>query len=306
MKYLITGASGFIGRNLADFLAAKGHKVTGLDIRPPTFSPSWIFAEGSILDLSTIEKLAYGCDGIFHLAAVASVPATISDPSGSHAVNVTGTLNVLEAARRNSHIPVVYASSAAVYGDNPDLPLSEKAVCRPLSPYAAHKRSNEIDAAAYGAAFGLPSFGLRFFNIYGPGQDPRSPYSGVISIFCEKIRSRQAITIFGDGRQTRDFVAVADAVRGLELAMKNASADAPAANVCRGKQTTLLELARALSSILGAQPEILFEPVRGGDIRYSCGDPALLEKLTGFYPQTGLEDGLKTLLSSALVAGNER
>lgn len=297
MKYLVTGASGFIGRNLADFLAAKGHEVAGLDIRSPEFSPSWSFTEGSILDLSLLAKLANGCAGIFHLAAIASVPATILDPSGAHAANVTGTLNVLETARRTGNLPVVYASSAAVYGNVPALPLAESTVGAPLSPYAAHKRCNELDAAAYGAAFGLPSFGLRFFNIYGPGQDPRSPYSGVISIFCDRMRREESLTVFGDGQQSRDFVAVADAVRALELAMGKAAADAPVANVCRGKGTTLLELAQTISALLGVEPHISFSPARAGDIIHSRGDPARLEALTGFYPQTDLTDGLQALLS---------
>lgn len=301
MKYLVTGASGFIGRHLADFLVAKGHEVTGLDIRPPEFSPSWRFTQGSVLDPSLLAILASGCDGIFHLAAIASVPATIHDPSGTHAVNVTGTLNVLEAARRAGGIPVAYASSAAVYGDVPALPLAESAAGVPLSPYAAHKRCNELDAAAYGSALGLPSFGLRFFNIYGPGQDPASPYSGVISIFCDRMRRGEALTVFGDGRQSRDFVAVADAVRALELAMDQASADAPVANVCRGKGTTLLELAQTIGALLGAEPQISFAPARAGDILHSRGDPALLETLTGFYPRTDLKEGLQALLSGEFL-----
>ncbi|MCC6598630.1 MAG: NAD-dependent epimerase/dehydratase family protein [Alphaproteobacteria bacterium] len=300
MKYLVTGASGFIGRHLADFLASAGHEVTGADSKPlSTPASGWRFEQGSILDFSHMCALSASCDGIFHMAAIASVGASVEDPRFTHETNVGGTLTLFEAARTNKNIPVVYASSAAVYGDNPDLPLSETAPLSPLSPYAAHKCSNELDAAAYGAAFELPSFGLRFFNVYGPGQDPKSPYSGVISIFCERLKNKQPITIFGDGRQSRDFIAVSDVIHAVVAAMDNAAPNAPVANVCRGEQTTLLDLAENIGQILSFPPELIFKPARAADIVHSCGNPARLQKLTGFQAGTNLNAGLRALLYAA-------
>ena len=289
MKYIVTGSAGFIGGALVRRLRGEGHSVTGID--PADGS-------GDILDFEDLKAKAKNADGIFHLGAVASVPKTIENPRTSHAVNVTGTLNVLEAARVNGNIPVVYASSAAVYGDNDALPLSETETPRPLSPYAAHKIANEIDAKSFGAAFGLKSFGLRFFNIYGPGQDPSSPYSGVISIFHDRLRAATPVTLFGDGGQTRDFVALNDAVQSLILAMGNAAASAPVANICTGTSISLRDLLASFSEVLTTVPEIKTAPPRAGDIKFSYGNPAHFARLTGFTPQTPLREGLKALIKA--------
>ena len=290
MKYVVTGSAGFIGGALAQRLKAQGHDVTGID--PADGS-------GDILDFDDLVQKAKDAGGIFHLGAVASVPRTIEDPKNSHAVNVTGTLNVLETARINGNIPVVYASSAAVYGDNDALPLSEAETPRPLSPYAAHKIANEIDAKSFGAAFGLKTFGLRFFNVYGPGQDPSSPYSGVISIFHDRLRAHAPVTLFGDGAQTRDFVALDDAVQSLIAAMENVSASAPVANICTGTAISLRDLLDSFGQVLKVNPEIQTAPPRAGDIKYSYGSPALFSRLTGFTPQTPLSEGLKALIKAA-------
>ncbi len=290
MKYVVTGSAGFIGGALTKRLKMQGHEIIGID--PADGS-------GDILDFDDLAKKARGADGIFHLGAIASVPRTIEDPKNSHAVNVTGTLNVLEAARVDGNIPVVYASSAAVYGDNDALPLSESETPRPLSPYAAHKIANEIDAKSFGAAYGLKTFGLRFFNIYGPGQDPSSPYSGVISIFHDRLRARAPVTLFGDGGQTRDFVALDDAMQSLIIAMENVSDSAPVANICTGTAISLRDLLDSFGQVMDATPEIQTAPPRAGDIKYSYGSPALFAKLTGFTPQTPLSEGLKALIKAA-------
>jgi len=295
MKYLVTGAAGFIGQHLTRTLLTQGHTVLGVDIKPRPQNFEGGYHQDNILDLPRMCALAQGCDGIFHLAAVASVVKTIEDPIGTHTTNVTGTLHMFEAARHGGNIPVVYASSAAVYGDQTALPLKETALCHPLSPYAAHKLDNENDAKAYGKAFGLPSFGLRFFNLYGAGQDPTSPYSGVISIFHSTLLAGTPLTLFGDGTQTRDFVAVEDAITGLIHAMQQASPAAPVTNLCTGTQTSLLVLAQTLGGVLNVTPQILHKAPRGGDIKHSCGDPTLCQTLTGFKPALSLMDGLKHL-----------
>ncbi len=296
MKYLITGAAGFIGQHLCRILAVQGHAVTGVDIKPRPNGFQGNFYQDTILDLPRMSTLADECDGIFHLAAIASVTKTIEAPLSTRTTNVTGTQNMLEAARQNGNIPFVYASSAAVYGDTPTLPLKETLDGRPLSPYAEHKLANETDAKAYGTTHGLPSFGLRFFNLYGTGQDPTSPYSGVISIFHQKLGAGEPLMMFGDGTQTRDFVFIDDAIAGLISSLAHANPQAPVCNVCTGQQTSLLTLAETLGNIMHIKPDIHFQPARAGDIRHSCGDPAYFKTLTGFIPKTPLKEGLKALL----------
>ncbi len=286
MKYLVTGAAGFIGGALAQKLRHDGHDVICIDTADKS---------GDLLDFEDLKSKAAACDGIFHLGAIASVPKTFEDPEGSHAVNVQGTLNVFKAAKSAGNIPVVYASSAAVYGDNPALPLLETEKPRPLSPYAKQKLQNETDAKDYGAE-ALPTFGLRFFNVYGHGQDPSSPYSGVISIFYERLLGKKPLTVFGDGKQTRDFIAVKDAVAALRLAMEHAAPSAPVANICTGKSVTLQELIDTLGEVMDMKPEVKYEAARTGDIKNSCGNPDHFSALTGFTPQTSLHNGLMDLL----------
>jgi UDP-glucose 4-epimerase len=282
MKYLVTGSEGFIGRHLIKNLQAQGHVVSGLDIRN---------SSGDIRTMKDVLSKAENVDGIFHLAAIASVQQTITDPQGTFETNVTGTRNVFKAGKELGGIPVVYASSAAVYGDNQNLPLKESEKPTPLSPYAEHKYQNEQDARSSG----LPTFGLRFFNIYGPGQDPSSPYSGVISVFYDRLKAELPLTVYGDGQQTRDFVAVEDAVTALITAMANVSEGGAVANICTGRSTTLLELIRVLGEILGCTPKIDYQPPKSGDIRHSRGNPDLFQQICGFKAATSLSSGLRTL-----------
>ena len=299
MKYLVTGAAGFIGGHIAHTLAASGHEVTGVDIKPFATTHPFQSVTMSIEDKNSLTPHVTDCDGIFHMAAIASVPKTFEDPEGSYAVNVTGTRNVFQAALDAGNIPVVYASSAAIYGDNDALPLKEIEAPKPMSPYAEHKLQNEKDAKEFGKR-GLPSFGLRFFNIYGPGQDPSSPYSGVISIFHDRLESGEPITIYGDGKQTRDFVFVGDTVQGCITAMEHSSADAPIANICRGETIQIKELLDILARAMDKSPDLSFADGRSGDIRYSKGDPSYLKELTGFIPHTDMKDGLKKLIEVPL------
>jgi len=304
--YLVTGGCGFIGSHLTDALIAAGHAVRILDDmstgRPENRNPAAELIEGDVADPVVVARAMAGVDGCFHLAAVASVERGNQDWLGTHRTNLTGSITVLDAARRargasGAPVPVVYASSAAIYGDNPEMPLAESAAPRPLSAYGADKLGSEQHAYIGGRVHGVPSCGLRFFNVYGPRQDPRSPYSGVISIFCDRMTSGRGVTIFGDGGQSRDFVFVGDVVRALLAAMARAGSDAPVFNVCTGRSTTIQDLAGAIAEVLGVRGEIAFAPPRAGEIRMSLGDPSLGCRDLGFTAATGLRDGLTKTLS---------
>lgn len=304
--YLVTGGCGFIGSHLADALLAEGHAVRILDdLSTGTLANKPGDAElvvGDVADPASVAAAMRGVDGCFHLAAIASVERGNQDWLGTHRVNLTGTIAVLDAARRvgpgDGPVPVVYASSAAVYGDNPALPLTEDAATWPLSAYGADKLGCELHARIAGRVHAVPTAGLRFFNVYGPRQDPASPYSGVISIFCDRLRAGRGVRVFGDGGQTRDFVFVADVVRALLAAMRGASVEARVFNVCTGRATSVLDLARAVAEVVGAAPEISFGPARAGDIRASLGDPSAAHAALGFAAGTRLRDGLSRTLAA--------
>jgi UDP-glucose 4-epimerase len=297
--FLVTGGAGFIGSHLCDLLLADGHRVRVLDDlstgKPANLDPRVELLVGDVgLPADTLAAAA-GADGIFHLAAVASVQRSNEDWAGTHRTNLTGTINVLDAARRAGGVPVVYASSAAIYGDNPKLPLREDAAPRPLSAYGADKLGCELHARVAGTVHGVPTAGFRFFNVYGPRQDPKSPYSGVISIFAARATARQPCTILGDGGQARDFVYVADVVAALRTGLKAASVRAPVFNVGNGHATTVLELAKLLQRLAGSPADPVFAPARAGDIRLSLSDCARL-RAAGWAPTVTLEAGLKTTL----------
>lgn len=302
-KYLVTGGCGFIGSHLVDALHRRGDHVrvlddlsTGMLYHKP---PGVEFILGDVADPRMVETAMRDRDGCFHLAAIASVEKGNADWLGTHRTNLGGTIAVFEAARHAGcgPLPVVYASSAAVYGDNPDTPLSEDAVPRPLSAYGADKLGCEMHGAVARRVHGVPNCGLRFFNVYGPRQDPKSPYSGVISIFCDRLKARQDITMFGDGYQTRDFIYVGDVVTALLAAMDKCSLSGQVLNVCTGKATTLRELTNTLGALLGCEPRIRFAAPRRGDIRNSFGDPAKAERVLGFSASTNLPAGLAMTLT---------
>lgn len=304
--YLVTGGCGFIGSHLVDALVASGHTVrvvddlsTGVRERLPTAVELMV---GDLRVPSVVARATHGVEGCFHLAAVASVPRCNSDWLGTHQTNQSAMVALLEAAKRVAHpFPLVYASSAAVYGDNPDLPLTEAAAARPRSPYGADKRGCELHAIAAAHAFGLATIGLRFFNVYGPRQSPDDAYAGVISLFAARLHERQPVTVFGDGLQTRDFVFVADVVAALVGAMhrleQRRSSAAEVLNVCTGTGTTVLGLAETLMYCSGVRVPVLHAPPRQGDIRLSVGSPDAAAGLLGFRAATPLERGLRTTLA---------
>jgi len=304
--YAITGGACFIGSHLADDLLADGHQVRVLDDlstgrRSQLDSRSDLIV-ADVCDDAALARLLDGADAVFHLAAIASVVRSNEDPIGTNRVNLGGTVAVLEAARRAGGIPVVYASSAAVYGNQPG-PADETMTPAPRSAYGADKLGSEMHAGAAFTVHGVPTFGVRFFNIYGPRQNPDSPYSGVISIFAGWVAHRQRLVIHGDGRQLRDFVYVDDAVCHLRAGLRLLQ-DAPRAavvNVCTGTGTSILELAQTIGQIAGKHPEIAFAPAREGDIRTSIGDPGRARALLGISANTSLRDGLAATLASKLL-----
>ena len=298
----MTGGAGFSGRALTARLVRGGAHVTVLDDLSSgdasRLDPAVRLIEGSVTDLDQVTAAARDADAVFHLAAIASVAKCNADLAASHRVNLGGFVNVLEAAISQPVRPaLVYASSAAVYGDNPDTPLAETAPPRPLSPYGADKLGCELHAAAAATVHGVRSTGLRFFNVYGPGQDPGSPYSGEISRFHSLTIRGEGLTIFGDGLQTRDFVFVEDVVDALIAAAgRQAGPEAEVLNVCTGQETSLLELARQLGDVSGRKVGISHAEGRAGDIRRSAGSPDRLARMLGARPATDLLTGLKRLV----------
>jgi UDP-glucose 4-epimerase len=257
---------------------------------------------GDVADEAAVADAIRNADGIFHLAAVASVKRCTEDWLGGHRTNLTGTLTIFDAASRSTpKLPVIYASSAAVYGDNDELPLAETAKTQPLSSYGADKLACELHAQIAWSVHGVANVGLRFFNVYGPRQDPSSPYSGVISIFADRISKRTGIEIFGDGRQTRDFIYVDDVARHLLSAMGDLRHGARVFNVCTGRPTSVAELANAIARIVGHSPEVNHGPARTGDIRQSVGDPRAARKALDVPAPTGMSEGLRRTLEAILA-----
>jgi UDP-glucose 4-epimerase len=302
MLVLITGGAGFIGSHLTERLLAGGHRVRVLDNLSTgkrdnlPVSTAVEFRQGDIRDRAEVKAAVRDVDAIVHLAAVASVQASIDDPVSTHETNFDGTLFLLEAARHARLGRFLYASSAAVYGDNTTLPLAEDARLKPLSPYAADKLAGEHYLSFYFAKFGLQTTAFRFFNIYGPRQDPSSPYSGVISIFVERSRRGEPVTIFGDGRQTRDFVYVGDLAALLVDALASPATAGQVINVGCGRQSSLLELLDVLEDLTRKPIVRQRAPSRLGDIVHSCADTTRLQRLLGRVPVTDLAVGLRAIL----------
>jgi len=302
--YLVTGGAGFIGSHLVDSLLADGHGVRVLDDlstgKRANLDPRAELVVGDVGDPTAVARTTAEVDGIVHLAAIASVQRGNEDWAGTHRTNLTAAIHVFDAARRaktGGPVPVVYASSAAIYGDSPDLPLVETARPRPLSAYGADKLGCELHARVGGAVHGVPTAGFRFFNVFGPRQDPKSPYSGVISIFADRVRAGTACRIQGDGGQARDFVYVADVVAALRTGLAAASVEAPVFNVGTGVSTRIVDLAKILQRLAGSKADPEFVAARAGDIRLSLCEPSKLKAL-GWQPRTALEEGLRLTLAS--------
>jgi len=298
-KALVTGGAGFIGSHLAEGLVEHGWEVVVLDnlstgkrSNLDAIAERISFHQGDILDLPLLERLCRGCVLVFHLAAVVSVPQTVSDPVSTARVNELGTLQVLEAARRAAVTRVVLASSCAVYGDDPHLPKREDLPPAPRSPYAVQKLTGELYARLYNDLYSLPTVSLRYFNVYGPRQDPSSPYSGVISIFMTRAAADLPATLYGDGRQTRDFIFVRDVVAANLRAAVAPHAGGGIFNVGTGRQVQIDRLWEMIGCLAECRRAPRFEAERVGDIRASVADTRLSAEGLSFEAAYPLEEGL--------------
>jgi len=302
MKALVTGGAGFIGSHIVDRLLQDGHEVIVLDDLSTGHRVNLVeneklqIVEGDIRDFNTVNECMHGVDWVFHKAAVASVPRTVNDPVGSSAVNYQGTLHVLEAARQNKSKRVVFASSAALYGDEPTLPKVETMLPVTLSPYAVDKLASEYACGMYTRLYGLETVSLRYFNVYGPRQDPSSPYSGVISIFADKLNQGTAPTIFGDGEQTRDFVYVSDVVEANMQAISSAAAVGQVINIATGNKITLNQLLNTFCEIKQVEFSAEYRDPRQGDIKESYANVDKAATLLGWNPTVELTQGLRALI----------
>lgn len=304
LPILVTGGAGFIGSNLVDALLARGHAVrvlddlsTGKRSNLPLDNPRVELIEGNVADAALVSRAMAGCKAVAHLAAVASVPASVDDPVATHQANFIGTLNVCEAMREHGVKRVVFASSASVYGQNGEgQAIDENTPVAPLTPYAVDKLASEQYLDFYRRQHGLEPAVFRFFNIFGPRQDPSSPYSGVISIFTERALAGTPIIIFGDGEQTRDFVYVGDLVQVLVQALENPGIEAGPVNVGLQRSTSLKDLLAAIGSVVGELPAISHADARSGDIRHSLADNSRLLERFAFPEPTPLAVGLARLL----------
>jgi len=304
MKALVTGGAGFIGSHIVDRLLKDGHEVVVLD----DFSTghrsnladhnALTIVEGDISNYDTVKQCMQGVDWVFHKAAVASVPKTVNDPVGSSLVNYHGTLHLLEAARDNKVKRFVFASSAALYGDEPTLPKVETMCPVTLSPYAVDKLASEFACGMYTKLYGLETVCLRYFNVYGPRQDPSSPYSGVISIFTNKLKNKETPTIFGDGEQTRDFVFVSDVVEANMKALTTEKGTGQYFNIATGNKITLNNLLKTLCEIYSINFNVNYGEPRMGDIKESYAVVDKAKSVLKWTPEVELTYGLKLLCES--------
>ncbi len=296
---LITGGAGFIGSHLVDALVDVGSRVTILDNLSTGHRRNIekhgnriAFVEGDIRDAGILDQVIKGCDVVFHQAALVSVTQSVQDPPHSCEVNTLGTVRVLDAARKNGVRRVVMASSSAVYGDDPQMPKTETMKPRPLSPYAVQKLSGEYYASIFSTLYGLETVCLRYFNVFGPRQDPSSPYSGVISIFMTKAATGNVPTIYGDGSQSRDFVYVKDVVAANLLAATHLSAAGRVFNVGTGCFIRIVDLWKLIGELSDVEINPVFAPARTGDIQESVADIGEIEKILGYHPRMRLRQGL--------------
>jgi len=299
-KAVVTGGAGFIGSHIASALIEMGCQVTVVDNLSTGKKENLAhlgnqvnLVVGDIRDQQLMEKSCLGCEVLFHQAAVVSVPKSVEDPVGSASINDMGTLTVLEAARKSRVRRVVLASSSAVYGEDPTLPKTEKMPPQPKSPYALHKWIDEQWAALYHSLYGLEAVCLRYFNVYGPRQDPSSPYSGVISIFMAKAVHGEVPCIHGDGGQTRDFVYVADVVNANLLAAGTIlGTENRFFNIGTGRRVSISELWNSIARLTKNSSKVEYGPDRPGDIRHSVAEITMANKALGFFPIYDFEEGI--------------
>jgi len=296
---IVTGGAGFIGSHLAEELLKHGYEVIILDdlstgkrgnIEPILTQGNIQFIEGSVTDLPLLNKLFQNVSYVFHLAAIPSVPRSIENPLDSHNVNITGTLNVLLVAKDNKVKKVIYASSSSVYGDTPTLPKREDMLPNPQSPYAVTKLTGEYYCQVFYEVFGLPTICLRYFNVYGPRQDPGSQYAAVIPRFIDRLFREEPPIIFGDGEQTRDFTFVKDAAEANILAAENDGTGV--FNIGTGKRVSINELARLITRLMDKDSKLIYQKPRPGDVKHSLADISKAKQFS-YNPRYNLDEGLR-------------
>ena len=298
MNILVTGGAGFIGSHIVRTLLERGDRVRVLDNfstgkRENLAGLDVEIVEADLRDASRVTQACRGVETVFHQAAFVSVPQSMKEPVDCFDVNVTGTASLLQAAHKYGVRRVVFASSAAVYGDSDAYPLSEETPLRPLSPYAASKRVDEIYGQLYTTSFGLEVVGLRYFNVYGPRQRPDSQYAAAVPIFIRRLLENKPITIFGDGGQTRDLIFVGDVVRANLVAAVHPSAPGQVFNICTGLETRINDLIEILQDLFPSAPMPEFTEPRAGDIYRSIGSPQKAADLLGFRAGVSLAEGLR-------------
>jgi len=300
MRYLVTGGAGFIGSHTVDELVRRGHGVVALDDLSTGKAANLAqvrtkikFIQGSVTNLDAVRESCRGVDCVIHLAAQTSVPRSVKDPIETNLINGNGTLNILVAARDTKVKRVVFACSCAVYGKTSALPIRESAPLAPISPYGASKQMGEAYGRVFHEMYGLEFFSLRYFNVFGPRQDPGSPYSGVLSVFNAALLAGTQPIVYGDGEQSRDFVYVENVVQANLLAAETKDAPFLAINVGTGNRHSLNQTLALLEKITGRPARAKYAPPREADIRDSQAEISLAQKVLGYQPRVGLEEGLK-------------
>jgi nucleoside-diphosphate-sugar epimerase len=300
MRYLVTGGAGFIGSNMVDELVKRGHRVVVLDdlssgkeANLAQVAGQIDFRRGSITDLAAIQKACEGVDYVIHLAARTSVPRSVKDPIETNRVNIDGTLNVLVAARDAKVKRLVYAASSSAYGETPVLPKTETMQPAPISPYGVTKFVGELYAQVFGRVYGLENASVRYFNVFGPRQDPTSQYSGVLSRFMLAVLEGNAPVVYGDGEQSRDFTFIENVVDETLRACEAPEASGKVFNGGTGARITLNQVIRLLEKISGQTIQVTYHPSRDGDIRDSQADITLARSILGYEPKVQFEEGLR-------------
>ena len=297
--YVVTGGAGFIGSHLTEELVRRGHRVRVADslVTGKKSNIAHIhgveFLEGDMADIDFARKAVAGCDFVLHQAAIPSVPRSVQDPITSHRANVDGTLNALIASRDAGVKRLIFAASSAAYGDTATLPKHEEMPTSPLSPYALQKVIGEQYLRMFTRLYGLETVSIRYFNVFGPRQDPSSPYSGVISVFATALLENRAPTIFGDGEQTRDFTYVANVVDGVLRACEAPGASGEIINVATGGRVSLNQLFEEMRALIGANVKAKYVDVRAGDVRDSQADIAKARRILGYEPTVAFEEGIR-------------
>jgi nucleoside-diphosphate-sugar epimerase len=310
-KYLVTGAAGFIGRSITAALLKRGDTVRGVDNFATGKRNNLIgleaieFVEGDLANLDVAQAVCAGVEIIFHEAALPSVPRSVLDPIGSNVACVDATVNLLWAAKEAGVRRVVYAGSSSAYGDTPTLPKHEEMLPNPISPYAVAKLTGEYYMRSFARVYGLETVSLRYFNVFGPYQDPTSQYSGVLAVFCRKMLAGEAPTIYGDGETSRDFTFIENTVEGnlLAAAAPGDKVSGRVMNVATGVRITLNQVVEVLREITGYDGLVNYAPERAGDIKHSLADISLAEELIGYRPKVDLREGLQRTVEWYREAG---